>query len=246
MKSTSAAKPQVAGGEIESLQRFWRETSTQNGFAEKTSSQNRLSQQNRRSASGKSNLCRCSRRKRLHKLNFAHKTAGQLFRNRIFAEVLAGNVDTKRICRPNVGTEWISAEKTPAEGSKIDSVSRFGLKTSTQNRFSGETSTQNGFSQENRRSGFGKSNLCRGLSAKRRHKIDFCSKTAGRALGNRNSVEVSSQNVYIERILARNVDTELSCRSNVGTEWISLDKFNVKEDSSPAHSTDVDEGRSPG
>ena len=71
----------------------------------------------------------------------------------------------------------------------------FRCRTSTQIELHWKTSTRIGFRQQNRRSTFAKSNLCRGSTAKHPHKPGFPNKIAGRPSRNRIRVEVSKENV---------------------------------------------------
>lgn len=79
--------------------------------------------------------------------------AGWQKRNQSCVDVPSKNVDTKRI----------SLRKPLVNRCEIESVSRFERKTLTKNRLQ----------QQNRRSGFGKSNLCRDSKLKHRHETAF-------------------------------------------------------------------------
>ena len=111
-----------------------------------------------------------------HRIDFLNGIVGQPRRNQICVGVWGQNVDTKRVSskkrrqkfdlQENLNTERVSLGKPQVSFSKIKSVSKFGRETSTQNRPP----------QQNRRSAFGKSNLCRRFRRKPRHKTEFIEK----------------------------------------------------------------------
>ena len=119
------------------------------GFRQKTSTQDGIAQQNRRSRRRKSILCRGFRPKRRHRLDFVDKTAGSGTENLICVEVLArnvdidwdsaANVDINRISARNVDMDWLSPEKPQVASAQIDFVSRFPPETSTRIGFRQQT-----------------------------------------------------------------------------------------------------------
>ena len=96
-------------------------------------------------------------------MNFGRKDPGGRQQNRFCAEVWAKNVDTKSSFRRNFDTERVFSRKPQVSFTEIKFVSRFGLKTSTRNRLL----------QQNRRSCFRKSELCRSFEPKRLHRTDL-------------------------------------------------------------------------